>query len=185
MNRSDFYQLALQSVTVFPKQVLYLHEVSGVHLLPSRSRAHAGCLCCWCLQISGGHKYLPPRQDVNAPDLYIPLMGAGTYCLLICLAAAQRRKFKPELMTAAVSTTFAAWTAHTVLLKVLTAAPPPAEHCPDANKAPICGALLQSMQQLVCRHQGVSDKRGWLPPLPVCQHHIIHGHASCCRRCYT
>ena len=55
---------------------------------------------------------------MNAPDLYIPLMGAGTYCLLICLAAAQRRKFKPELMTAAVSTTFAAWTAHTVLLKV-------------------------------------------------------------------
>lgn len=70
-------------------------------------------------QISGGHKYLPPRQDVNAPDLYIPLMGAGTYCLLICLAAAQRRKFKPELMTSAVSTTFAAWTAHTFLLKVI------------------------------------------------------------------
>ena len=27
-------------------------------------------------QISGGHKYLPPRQDVNAPDLYIPLCAA-------------------------------------------------------------------------------------------------------------
>lgn len=53
-------------------------------------------------QISGGHKYLPPRQDVNAPDLYIPLMAAGTYCLLTCLEAAQRHAFKPDLMTSAV-----------------------------------------------------------------------------------
>lgn len=45
-------------------------------------------------------------------------MGAGTYSLLICLAAAQHRKFKPDLMTTAVSTTFAAWSAHTILLKV-------------------------------------------------------------------
>ncbi len=55
---------------------------------------------------------------MNAPDLYIPLMGAGTYCLLICLASAAQRKFRPDLMTSAVSTAFAAWTAHTVLLKV-------------------------------------------------------------------
>lgn len=53
-------------------------------------------------QISGGHKYLPPKQDVNAPDLYIPTMSVGTYCLLLCLAAATRAKFKPEVMTAAV-----------------------------------------------------------------------------------
>lgn len=70
-------------------------------------------------QIAGGHKYLPPRQDVNAPDLYIPLMGSGTYCLLICLAAAAKRKFKPDLMTSAVSTASAAWVAHTLLIKVL------------------------------------------------------------------
>lgn len=54
------------------------------------------------VQISGGHKYLPPKQDVNAPDLYIPTMSVGTYCLLLCLAAATRAKFKPEVMTAAV-----------------------------------------------------------------------------------
>lgn len=70
-------------------------------------------------QISGGHKYLPPRQDVNAPDLYIPLMAAATYCLLMCLEAASRRIFKPELMTAAVSSASFAWIIHAIVLKLL------------------------------------------------------------------
>jgi hypothetical protein len=26
--------------------------------------------------------YLPPREDVNAPDLYIPVMGFVTYVIL-------------------------------------------------------------------------------------------------------
>lgn len=72
-------------------------------------------MVCRGVQISGGHKYLPPKQDVNAPDLYIPTMSVGTYCLLLCLAAAGRAKFKPEVMTAAV--------------RVLCAAPAPPE-CP-------------------------------------------------------
>jgi YIF1 len=54
------------------------------------------------LQIGGGNKYLPPRQDVNAPDLYIPLMAAATYCLLSCFAAALHGKFKPEMMYSSV-----------------------------------------------------------------------------------
>mmetsp|Transcript_16093 Transcript_16093/g.48203 ORF Transcript_16093/g.48203 Transcript_16093/m.48203 type:complete len:358 (-) Transcript_16093:1579-2652(-) len=70
-------------------------------------------------QISGGHKYLPPRQDVNAPDLYIPLMAAGTYCILMCLEAAQRHAFKPDLMTSAVSTASVAWFINAVILKLL------------------------------------------------------------------
>lgn len=55
-----------------------------------------------CVQISGGHKYLPPKQDVNAPDLYIPTMAVGTYCLIVCFASAAAAKFKPEVMTSAV-----------------------------------------------------------------------------------
>lgn len=70
-------------------------------------------------QISGGHKYLPPRQDVNAPDLYIPLMAAATYCLLMCLEAASRHSFRPELMTSAVSTASFAWLGHAAVLKFL------------------------------------------------------------------
>ncbi len=57
---------------------------------------------CTCAQISGGHKYLPPKQDVNAPDLYIPTMAVGTYCLIVCFASAAAAKFKPEVMTSAV-----------------------------------------------------------------------------------
>ena len=37
---------------------------------------------CVAVQISGGNKYLPPRQDVNAPDLYIPLCALFTYVVM-------------------------------------------------------------------------------------------------------
>lgn len=50
------------------------------------------------LQISGGHKYLPPRQDVNAPDLYIPAMAAWTYCILIGVASLAAGRFKPDIV---------------------------------------------------------------------------------------
>ena len=45
-------------------------------------------------QIAGGQKYRPPRADVNAPDLYIPLLGAWTYCLLVCLVDALQMKYR-------------------------------------------------------------------------------------------
>ena len=50
------------------------------------------------MQISGGHKYLPPRQDVNAPDVYIPFMAVATYCLLASVARALAGTFSPESM---------------------------------------------------------------------------------------
>ena len=53
-------------------------------------------------QITGGHKYLPPRQDVNAPDLYIPFMAACTFCLLASAAKALAGRFTPETMYAVV-----------------------------------------------------------------------------------
>ena len=71
------------------------HHQASVRLLTAD-------LHCVCTQISGGHKYLPPKQDVNAPDLYIPTMAVGTYSLLVCFASAAAAKFKPEVMTSAV-----------------------------------------------------------------------------------
>jgi hypothetical protein len=41
--------------------------------------------------------YLPPREDINSPDLYIPLMALVTYILLSTLLAGMRRAFHPEL----------------------------------------------------------------------------------------
>jgi hypothetical protein len=74
-------------------------------------------------QISGGHKYLPPRQDVNAPDLYIPVMALWTYCLLLGVAALARSGpnggFKPETIYNSVSSGSTAWLLHTLLLKVI------------------------------------------------------------------
>jgi len=44
-------------------------------------------------------KFKPPVSDINAPDLYIPLMGFLTYCLLCCLADVMSvpSRFKPEV----------------------------------------------------------------------------------------
>ena len=41
--------------------------------------------------------YLPPRDDVNSPDMYIPLMSFVTYIFLETLIAGLRGQFEPEL----------------------------------------------------------------------------------------
>jgi hypothetical protein len=40
---------------------------------------------------------------VNAPDLFIPLMGLWSYALLSCIVLAFKHTFKPELMSGMVS----------------------------------------------------------------------------------
>lgn len=47
-------------------------------------------------QVSGGQKFLPPRHDVNAPDLYIPFVALCTYCLLVSFIRVSNSTFKPE-----------------------------------------------------------------------------------------
>ncbi|KAF2649942.1 YIF1-domain-containing protein [Lophiostoma macrostomum CBS 122681] len=42
--------------------------------------------------------YLPPREDVNSPDMYIPMMAIVTYILLSTLLAGLRGAFHPELL---------------------------------------------------------------------------------------
>ncbi|KAK1779946.1 YIF1-domain-containing protein [Copromyces sp. CBS 386.78] len=41
--------------------------------------------------------YLPPRDDINSPDMYIPVMSLVTYIFLQTLIAGLRGQFKPEL----------------------------------------------------------------------------------------
>jgi protein transport protein YIF1 len=69
--------------------------------------------------ISGGHKYLPPRHDANAPDLYIPTMALWTYCLLVGVALLGADTFRPEVVASTVSSSAGAWVAHALLLKVV------------------------------------------------------------------
>lgn len=41
--------------------------------------------------------YLPPRDDINSPDMYIPVMSLVTYIFLQTLIAGLRGQFQPEL----------------------------------------------------------------------------------------
>ncbi|KAK7528302.1 ER to Golgi transport protein Yif1 [Phyllosticta citricarpa] len=42
--------------------------------------------------------FLPPREDINSPDMYIPVMAFVTYILLSTLLAGIRGAFHPELL---------------------------------------------------------------------------------------
>lgn len=42
--------------------------------------------------------YQPPREDINSPDMYIPMMALVTYILLSTLITGLRGAFKPELL---------------------------------------------------------------------------------------
>ncbi|KAI8675014.1 Protein YIF1 [Fusarium keratoplasticum] len=42
--------------------------------------------------------YLAPRDDINSPDMYIPVMAIVTYILLSTLIAGLGGKFQPELL---------------------------------------------------------------------------------------
>ncbi|KAG8854686.1 hypothetical protein FRB96_007371 [Tulasnella sp. 330] len=47
--------------------------------------------------------YQPPRDDINAPDLYIPSMALVTYVLTAALIAGINKKFHPEVLGVAAS----------------------------------------------------------------------------------
>ncbi|KAK1750224.1 putative hrf1 domain-protein [Echria macrotheca] len=51
--------------------------------------------------------YLPPRDDINSPDMYIPVMSVVTYIFLQTLIAGLRGKFQPELFGYIASTALA------------------------------------------------------------------------------
>ncbi|KAJ2904905.1 er to golgi transport protein yif1 [Zalerion maritima] len=42
--------------------------------------------------------YLPPRDDINSPDMYIPVMALVTYVLLSTMIAGIRGQFQPDLL---------------------------------------------------------------------------------------
>ncbi|KAI9697402.1 MAG: hypothetical protein M1836_004680 [Candelina mexicana] len=50
--------------------------------------------------------FLPPREDLNSPDMYIPVMAFVTYILLSTLLAGIRGAFHPELLGLTATTAF-------------------------------------------------------------------------------
>jgi len=48
--------------------------------------------------------YVPPREDINAPDLYIPVMAFVTYVLLVGFVHGTNLKFTPDILGVVAST---------------------------------------------------------------------------------
>jgi protein transport protein YIF1 len=61
--------------------------------------------------------YLPPRDDINSPDMYIPLMALITYILLSTLLAGLRSAFHPELFGTMATKAIVSVAAEILLLK--------------------------------------------------------------------
>ncbi|KAF2858051.1 YIF1-domain-containing protein [Piedraia hortae CBS 480.64] len=78
-NVSNSYVLSKLMLVLFPWR----------HRRWSRSANHGS---------AGTSAYLPPREDVNAPDMYIPLMAVVTYILLSTLIAGLNGQFEPQLL---------------------------------------------------------------------------------------
>lgn len=51
--------------------------------------------------------FRPPRDDINSPDMYIPVMAFVTYILLSSVLAGLRGAFQPELLGYTATTAFA------------------------------------------------------------------------------
>ncbi|KAJ7349464.1 protein transporter yif1 [Mycena albidolilacea] len=55
---------------------------------------------------AGVTEYQPPRDDVNSPDLYIPLMSMVTYILLCALHSGVHARFHPRVLGESASRAF-------------------------------------------------------------------------------
>lgn len=67
-----------------------------------------------------GPLFLPPREDINSPDMYIPVMAFVTYILLSTLLAGLRGAFRPELLGLTATNAFAVVIIELILLKLGT-----------------------------------------------------------------
>ncbi|KAI5296132.1 hypothetical protein KEM52_005505 [Ascosphaera acerosa] len=63
--------------------------------------------------------YLPPRDDLNSPDMYIPVMSIVTYILLSAVLAGFRGNFHPELLGSITTSALAVVIFEIVVLKVV------------------------------------------------------------------
>ncbi|OQD86180.1 hypothetical protein PENANT_c008G03913 [Penicillium antarcticum] len=64
--------------------------------------------------------FLPPRDDLNSPDMYIPVMALVTYILLSVLLAGFRGNFHPELLGSITTTAIAVILFEIMCLKLAT-----------------------------------------------------------------
>ncbi|XP_058077838.1 uncharacterized protein LOC131226141 isoform X3 [Magnolia sinica] len=69
--------------------------------------------------VGGRLSYKPPIYDINAPDLYIPLMAFVTYVVLAGFSLGLLGKFSPEALSLQFTKGLLGWFLQVALLKVL------------------------------------------------------------------
>ncbi|KAK0109962.1 hypothetical protein ONS95_002629 [Cadophora gregata] len=62
--------------------------------------------------------FMPPRDDLNSPDMYIPVMALVTYILLYSMIAGLRGAFEPELLGYTATWSFFIVGVEIILLKL-------------------------------------------------------------------
>lgn len=62
--------------------------------------------------------YLAPRDDLNSPDMYIPIMALITYILLSTVLAGARGSFRPELLGSIATTSLGVMFMEIIILKI-------------------------------------------------------------------
>lgn len=91
-------------------------------LLPWRHRPWARQSARGAVAESGpqqiSNTYLPPRDDINSPDMYIPIMSLITYILLSTVLAGVRGTFTPELLGSIATTCFVVVVIEIIVLRV-------------------------------------------------------------------
>ncbi|KAF8389232.1 hypothetical protein HHK36_025925 [Tetracentron sinense] len=68
-------------------------------------------------RVGGKLSYKPPIYDINAPDLYIPLMAFGTYMVLAGFLLGLHGKFSPEALSIQFTKGMIGWLLQVLLLK--------------------------------------------------------------------
>ncbi|XP_051148546.1 uncharacterized protein LOC127263517 isoform X2 [Andrographis paniculata] len=94
----------------------YVKNKLKVVLFPFLHKGH------WMRTVEGdGGKlkltFKPPMDDVNAPDLYIPVMAFATYVLLAGFLLGFHHKFSPEMLSVQFNTGLLCWLLQVLLVE--------------------------------------------------------------------
>lgn len=98
-NVSNSYVLHKLRIVLFPWRHkpwsrAHRHSSGGGHV----SSAYAESTSAVKTASSGADGYLPPRDDVNSPDLYIPTMAFVTYIIVTSVILGLESRFHPEVL---------------------------------------------------------------------------------------
>lgn len=103
----------------------------------------------------GATSYLPPRDDVNAPDLYIPLMAFLTYVLMVGFVFGMRNEFRAEMLAKYFSKGLGVLTLEVLIIKLglylINARPTPWLDVIAYRGYKFVGVVLTMMMGLVFR----------------------------------